>query len=419
MWQELKNYYHLISAVMAAFYYGFPGKKLKVIGVTGTDGKTTTTHLIQHILKAAHKKSSMISSIFAEISGDTYETGFHVTSPNEWMLQNFLKKALIAGDEFMVLEVTSHALDQYRVWGINFVIGVLTNITHEHFDYHKTFLNYLKTKEKLLKHAEVAVINKDDSSYKFLNRKSFKDIVTYAIGESADITPNNFKFESPLPGEYNKYNSLAAVAACRILGIDDETIKKGLLSFKGVKGRFEEIKLLKDTRIIIDFAHTPNAIDKVLSTIKPDVSGKLIHVFGSAALRDHLKRPIMGEKSAVYADLIVLTEEDYRTENVDEIIDEIAQGCLKRGAVEMTSDAFTKALTKKVPVFFRIPNRQKAIEFALQKLAHKGDTVILTGKAHEGSLARGTVEYPWSEHEAVNIALGRNNDNSKKRYSLI
>ncbi len=292
--RDIKNLYHQASASLAVVYYGFPSKRLTVIGVTGTDGKTTTTHLIYDILKTAGKKSSMVSSVTAIIAGKQYDTGFHVTTPDSWMLQKFLRQAADAGQQYLVLEVTSHALDQNRVVGIDFAVGVLTNITHEHLDYHQTYQKYLKTKERLLKRAQIAVINKDDESYKYLNKQYLK-IVTYAVKNDADFTPKKFPFITPLPGQYNRYNCLAAIAVAKQLDIPDEIIKKTLKTFKGVKGRFEKIPTKFGFEIIIDFAHTPNAIEKVLSTLRPLVQGKIIHVFGSAGLRDYNKRHLMGE----------------------------------------------------------------------------------------------------------------------------
>jgi len=405
MWQKVKNTLHAVSALMAALYYGFPAKKLKVIGITGTDGKTTTTHLIHHFLTTAGKKASMVSSVYAEIATKQYDTGFHVTSPNEWMVQRFLRESVEEGEEYMVLEVTSHGLDQHRVDWIDFEVGVLTNITHEHFDYHKTYKNYIRTKEKLLQKAKVAIVNQDDDSFQHLDISKIHKKVTYGIHKKADITPQNFYFSSPLPGEYNRYNCLAAIATCKQLGISDSDIKRALKSFKGVKGRFEYLPTDTDFEVIIDFAHTPNAIEKVLVAIKPTVKNKLIHVFGSAALRDHSKRPFMGANSAKFANLIVLTEEDYRTEDVQQIIQEIASGAQDQGATEMEPKDYKKALVSPNPVFFRVFNRQNAVNFAIQKLARKGDVLVFTGKAHEKSLCRGTVEYPWSEHEAITKAL--------------
>lgn len=413
MWQQFKNIYHAFSAFLAATYYGFPGKKLKVIGITGTDGKTTTTHLIHHILTSVGKKASMISSVYAEIAGIKYDTGFHVTSPNQWQLQKFLRQAINAREEYMVLEVTSHALDQHRVDFIDFEIGVLTNITHEHLDYHQTFANYVRTKEKLLRMSKVAIVNRDDKSYNYFDVSIHRSETSYGMKNNASVSPQKFSFTSPLPGEYNVYNCLAAIAACQAMGVEDSDIKKALTTFTGVKGRFEYFPTGKNFDVIIDFAHTPNAIEKVLSTVKPVVKGKLIHVFGSAAHRDHTKRPIMGANSVKYANFIILTEEDYRTEDVNQIIDEIARGSIKQGAVELQLKDFEKAFVSKNPIFFRIPDRQKAIEFAIGKLARKDDLLVFTGKAHEKSLCRGTVEYPWSEYEAIEKALKKNDSKTQ------
>lgn len=405
MWHRLKNIYHGLVALTAALYFRFPGNSLTVVGVTGTDGKTTTAHLIHHILRTAGKKVSLVSSVYAEIAGEKHDTGFHVTTPDPWRLQKFLRQAVDHGDELMVLEVTSHGLDQNRVLCIPFAAAVITNVTNEHLDYHKNYVNYLKTKEMLLRRAKVAVVNKDDESFAHFAALIQRSAVTYGIKNQADITPRNFPFTTSLQGEYNRYNCLAAIAVTRELGIKNDSIKKALKTFSGVKGRFERVDTGRAFAVIIDFAHTPNAIENVLQTLRPTVDGRLIHVFGSAGLRDHSKRLVMGQKSAKYADLIVLTEEDFRTEDVNEIIAQIAAGCIKAGAQELTTDRYKRALTAKTAVFFRIPDRQTAINFAIQNLAQPGDTLILTGKAHETSLCRGRREYPWSEHEAVAKAL--------------
>lgn len=406
MVQNIKNKYHLLVAWLACFVYGFPGKKLKIIGVTGTDGKTTTSHIIHHLLSSSGKKVSLVSSVHAEIGGKSIDTGFHVTTPDSFFLQKLLRSSVDSGDEYLVLEVTSHGLDQNRVWGIDFEIGVLTNVTHEHLDYHKTYRAYLHTKEKLLQKSKLAILNHDDESFELLNRSQLQNKLTYGKSKSAQINPSVFSFSSPLPGEYNEYNCLAAIAVCRALGLPDGLIRSGLKTFKGVTGRFEFVTNSQDLKIIIDFAHTPHAIESILKAIKPMKGGRLIHIFGSAAKRDRLKRPLMGANSAKFADFIVLTEEDYRDENVDTIIDEIAHGAIENGAIESKIENYNPPKIKK-PIFFRIPDRQNAIDFAISKLAKKGDTIVLTGKAHEKSLARGNVEQPWSEHEAVTRALNK------------
>lgn len=386
--QGLKNIYHLAVAVFATVFFRFPAKNLTVIGVTGTDGKTTTAFLIYEILKKAGKKVSLISSVGAKIGGKDYPLPFHVTTPSPWQLQHFLRMAVDRGEEDVILEVTSHALDQNRVFGCHFKMAVLTNISKEHLDYHQTYRRYLETKAKLFQGVKWAILNREDPSYEYLKLKigncKLTKILSYGL-KNGDVTLSKFSFETPLPGDYNQLNCLAAVAATRTLGIDETQIRQVLAEFKGVVGRFEFIETDQNFRVLVDFAHTPNALENLLLTLRPQVSGRLIHVFGAAGLRDRQKRPKMGEISGKYADVIILTEEDYRTENLGQIIKEIKSG----------------VAGKKV---YEIPQRQEAIDFAI-KMAQKGDLVLLTGKGHEKSLCRGKQEFPWGEQEAVKKSL--------------
>lgn len=395
MWQKFKNLYHLVAAVLANVYYGFPGKKLTVVGVTGTDGKTTTVNLIYEILRKAGKKVSLISTVGAKIGGKDYNLPFHVTTPSPWQLQKFLRNIVDEGNSFLVLEATSHALDQNRVWGIPFKVGVLTNITHEHLDYHKTYEKYVAAKARLFRNVKHAVINQE--IVKLLNCFLVKDakILTYGL-EQGELNLKNFLFTTTLPGEYNKLNCLAAAGAAKVLEISDQAIRQGIEGFKGIEGRFENFPTGKNFKVIIDFAHTPNALESLLSTLRPQIKGKIIHVFGSAGLRDRGKRPMMGEIAGEYDDIIILTEEDYRTEDVEEIIHQIENGINSKNQVPST---------KKISIL-RLQNRQEAIDKAIS-LAGKDDLVLLTGKGHERSLCRGKVEYPWSEQEAVKKALQR------------
>jgi UDP-N-acetylmuramoyl-L-alanyl-D-glutamate--2,6-diaminopimelate ligase len=377
----LKGMYHFCVAVASVIYFRFPGRQLTVIGVTGTDGKTTTTSLIYHILKSAGYKVSVITSVHAVIAGKSYDTGFHVTTPNAFWVQKYLREAVDHGDTYMILEVTS------RVIGVPFTIGVLTNVTHEHLDWHKTYEKYLEAKMKLLTASKTVIINRDEQTlYMTIAPKlRSKNLVTYAIHRQATITQKTNPFTTSLPGEFNRYNCLAAIATATTLGISKSVITKAMKNFEGVPGRMEVVRT-KPYKVIIDFAHTPNAIENALKTVRQMTKGRLIHVFGSAGLRDTTKRPYMGKASATYADMIVLTEEDYRTENVETIMDEIASG---------------------IPVYkdvHRFSNRMEAITFALSQ-AKKSDTVMITGKGHEKSLCRGTVEYPWSDQDAVRKAL--------------
>lgn len=359
--QQLKNIYHLFQAVLANLWYGFPSRKLKVIGITGTDGKTTTTHLIAHILKTAEKKVSFVSSVYASIGGKEHNTGFHVTTPSPFALQKLLKQSVNNHDKYFVLETTSHALDQNRVWGINYEIGVITNITHEHLDYHKTYENYTKTKLKLLKMAKVGIKN------------------TYNLANIIKKIPNLTKF--------NQYNYSAAYYVCKELSLSDKIILKAMKTFQLPKGRLDLV-YDKDFKVVIDFAHTPNALSQFLPAVRKLFlikSERLIHVFGSAGLRDFTKRPLMGAASSKSADIIFITEEDYRTESLEKICQQIASGIKNKN-------------------YQIIPDRQQAINQAI-KAAKKNDVVVITGKGHESSLCRGKKEYPWDEYEAVKKAL--------------
>ena len=403
MWQQLKNLYHLLIAILFAILYRFPARKLTVIGVTGTDGKTTTTNLIFHILKESGKKVSMISSVNTVIGEKKCETGFHVTTPAPQDIQKYLAQAVKAGSQYFVLESSSHGLSQNRLWGCFFKVGVVTNVTHEHLDYHKTDLNYLKAKAKLFDQIKIGVLNRDDESCNYLNSKlqiTNSKVITYGIKSKADFTSQTFKFKTYLPGEYNQYNCLAAAAATSSLGVSAEQIKEAILSFKGIEGRMDEIKLGQNFRVVIDFASTPNSLKNVLQTLASQKikGGRLIAVFGSAGLRDKMKRSMMGEMAGKYADLTVLTAEDPRTEDVNQIIEEIAQGVLRQGA-------------KEGKTLFRIPDREEAIKFAIQELVKKGDIVVTCGKGHEKSMCYGKTEKPWNEYEVVQKAIkGRNND---------
>ncbi len=392
MWQKTKNIYHLAIAVLANAYFLFPSRKLTVIGITGTDGKTTTTSLIYHILKTAGKEASLISTVAAYVGDQTFDTGFHVTNPSSIPLQKFIRQIVLLGkggkENYLVLEVTSHGIDQNRIWGIPFAIAGLTNITHEHLDYHKTYENYVSTKVKLLKRAKVAVVNRDDGSYGLVSEKlksQNSKIITYGLKKNAEVNLTTMPFKTNLLGEYNLYNCLLAIAICRELGIAEKDIQKGIATFTPPLGR-GDVVYEKDFTVMIDFAHTPNAFEQLLSAIKPRVKGRLIHVFGSAGLRDNTKRPLMGKAASTYDDVIILTAEDPRGEKVEDINKQIKEGM--RGEV----------------MVMEIPDRKKAIESAIA-MAKKGDFIVITGKAHEKSINYGHGEKPWNEFEVVEVGL--------------
>lgn len=387
MVQKAKNIYHLIQAHLATRWYKSPSKDMVIIGVTGTDGKTTTSSLIYHVLREAGYKTALISTVSAVIDGKEFDTGFHVSTPGSWQLQSYIQKAKKAGVTHLVLEVTSHGLDQNRVAGIEFSIGVLTNVTREHLDYHETMERYRKAKGKLLKNAKTVILNRDDSSYDFFSKYlGNKDIVTYGLTQESMVNPKTTDISSPLQGEFNVYNTLASVAVLQSLHIDEKTVKEALKSYKLPTGRYELV-FDEQFSIIIDFAHTPNSLSGILSSVKKSFTkGKLIHVFGSAGERDKGKRKLMGEESGKVADVIVLTAEDSRKEDVMGIISDIKKGI---------PDSKTVVV---------VPDRQEAITQAVM-LAQKDDVVLITGKGHEKSMNLGMGETEWSEHDAVRNAL--------------
>lgn len=394
MLQRLKNIYHFFVALAAVAWYRWPAKKLTLIGVTGTDGKTTTTTLIYHLLKTAGKKVAMVSSVAAYIGQDKIDTGFHVTSPHPWPLQKLLRRVADTGYQYLVLEVTSHGLDQYRILGCRFYLSVLTNITHEHLDYHKTLEEYIRAKSRLFKLSQISILNQDATAYGQIKKilVGQTSIKTYSLKKPLDKIIME-ALNTTFPARYNQENALAAATAAADLGLTAQVIARGLRSFPGVPGRLETIPNNQGLNVIIDFAHTPNALKAVLTELRRRLHAtrhapraKLIAVFGAAGQRDYTKRPIMGQVAAKLTDEVVLTAEDPRTEDVNAIIDQIAAGSPKF-------------------LFHKVPDRQEAINYAIIDLAQKGDIVGIFGKGHEASMCFGTTESPWSDPKAAKEAL--------------
>lgn len=410
-------------AILSAAFYDFPARKMTIIGVTGTDGKTTTSNYIFEILKAAGIKVGMISTVNAIIGDEVLDTGFHVTTPEAQDVQNYLSQMAIAGLTHVILEATSHGLAQGRVSACDFDIGVVTNITHEHLDYHgsyeayrqakgRLFTSLLATPTKCSGNPRVAVINRDDRSFEYIKTISREPIrqIHYGIEGDADIkaseikstshglqfivTGPDFSFEADtqLLGEYNAHNVLAAVGATVMgLGLDPKHAQQGISRLKGIRGRMHPVDLGQDFLAIVDFAHTPNALRRALEAARPMTKGRVIAAFGSAGLRDREKRRLMAEVSAEYADLTILTAEDPRTESLDDILTEMALGAQSKGGVEGET-------------FWRVPDRGDAIRFGIE-LAQPGDVVIVCGKGHEQSMCFGDVEYPWDDLIALEAAL--------------
>ena len=403
MWRQLKNIYHWIVAWSAHVLYGLPGSKLKLIGVTGTDGKTTTSSLIYHVLKSSGKKVSMITTISAVIGGKAQDTGFHVTTPDPHQIPKYLAQAVANGDEYMVFEITSHALDQHRAAPLRFEVSGITNITHEHLDYHGTMDRYIRAKAKLISLSKVTFINADQPEIKnklikYRGLHCPNSIVrTYSLIEKSDRKLDiSTRFDTSLEA-YNKYNFLLAYSICAQLGITDAQFAQALKSFRFPAGRMETI-YSGEYQVIVDFAHTPHAITEALSAIRAKRPGsRLIHVFGSAGKRDVSKRPLMGDASAGYADIVILTEEDHRDEDPRAIANMIATGLKRHGFTEVAPEHMIQFPLKKTFTF--VPNREDAVRLAVA-IARAGDVLVATGKAHETTLCRGTTEYPYSEKES-------------------
>lgn len=412
--QPAKNFYHLFVAFLAALIFRFPARKLKVIGVTGTDGKTTTVNLIYHILSKGGFKVGMISTVEAKIFGETIDTGFHVTTPGAFQTQRLLRRMVDADINVVVLEVTSHALDQNRVAFVPLHVGLITNVTQEHLDYHRSFKSYLLTKAKILSKVNYRVLNNEDPSFEKLKMMGKGQLVSFGkdgadyIGEVVNYFDDYTNFgihyktkqkmlktmviQSSLIGEFNLSNILAAFAVGKILGLEDKKIVEAIQSFQGVEGRMDRINLGQDFKVFIDFAHTPRSIEVSLQTLKKITDKRLICVFGAAGERDRSKRALMGHVAAVEADLIVVTSEDPRSEKPEKIIEEIEKGIVKSGGTNNQT-------------YWKIVDRAEAIEKAIKNLAESGDCVVILGKGHEKSMNIAGVEYPWSDKEIATKAL--------------
>ena len=406
---------------LAAAFYNWPAHKLTVIGVTGTDGKTTTSNIIHKILVTAGIRAGMISTVNAVIGDEVLDTGFHVTTPDAHDVQRYLAKMVESGLTHVVLETTSHGWAQHRVDACEFDIGVVTNITHEHFDEHGSYENYRaakarlfssleQTKEKPQGNPRLGVINRDDRSFDFLNELIKTRKLNYGMGDGADIRAEDVQYSSSgiefiavsnefrvsiksnLVGAYNVSNCLAALTATIYgLGIDPETAALGVASLDGIPGRMENIAMGQNFTAIVDFAHTPNALKVTLEAGRKMTRGRVISIFGSAGLRDKEKRRMMAETSVELADISILTAEDPRTESLEGILEEMAAGARSKGGREGET-------------FWRIADRGEAIRFAL-RLAREGDIVLSCGKGHEQSMCFGKTEYLWDDRIAMRAAL--------------
>ncbi len=412
-------------AYLSAAWYNFPARHLTMVGITGTDGKTTTINYLYHMLKAGDRqKVGMINTVNAVIGHQLLETGLHTTTPAAPEVQSYLAHMVEAGTDTCLLEVTSHGLAHHRVTACDFDIAIVTNITHEHLDLHGSLENYRAAKARLFESLataapkslpKTAVLNCDDGSFEYLKAR-LAPTGTAWLGYSltghpeASLTAHNlnyqpdqtrftirgpnylFEVETSLVGNYNVSNCLAAATtALELLGVSPEAVRQGVAALPGIPGRMERIDAGQPFMALVDFAHTPNALRQALTVARTLGPGRVIAVFGCAGRRDLAKRTIMGHIAAELADITIITAEDPRTENLESIIAATAQTMLADGAIEGQS-------------FERIPDRGRAIFRAVQ-LARPGDLVIVLGKGHEQSMCFGEIEYPWDDRQAIRAAL--------------
>jgi len=397
LFKAVSPHWHLLKAITYQTLAGFPARNLKVIGVTGTDGKTSTSTLITQMLRNSGYKVAMMTTISVDYGDGKGEHAnpTRLTSLGSGELVRELKKIKKSGAEWLVLETTSHALAQHRVWGVPYTIAVFTNLSHEHLDYHGTFENYRDAKRMLFKQANankkglrVGIVNADDPVGKYF-ASDIKYPVTYGLN-SGDLRAKNVKLEPNgssytavigndeydiqcnLPGSFNVYNSLAAIGTGRALGLTKDQIEAGIASLTSVEGRMTSVNEGQDFDVIVDYAHTPESFEKVFKELKPLAKGRMITVFGSAGRRDEKKRAAQGEVAGKYCDIVIATEEDDRDIDGQEILEQIASGAEKAGKKRDTD-------------LFLIHDREDAVEAAI-KMANKGDMVILLGKGHEKSI---------------------------------
>jgi len=404
LFKKIEPVGHLAEAILFNIVYGFPGRKFKIIAITGTNGKTTTAFLIQRMLHEAGYKVGLMTTVAYGVGDKLVTPPDHYTNVPVPLMMKRLRRLRKQGADWLVMEVTSMALAQNRVWGLPINMAVMTNISQDHLDYHQTMARYLAAKVKLFRLADknnrglrVGVINADDAEASAFS-SVIANPVTYGVyrgdirGQNVKLTASgaNFKvaagedkypIKTHLPGKFNIYNTLAAVAVGRQLGLSAPEIEKGIAALKGVPGRMTSIKGPQKFNVLVDFAHSPDALQNVLTASKELTKGKVIVVFGATGDRDKSKRPIMGEIAARHADSIFLTDDETYREDPKAIIEAVYKGIEAAGGAGRT----------KV-----IGDRLKAIKAAF-KAAKPGDTVLLAGIGHQTSRNMGGKEEPWDE----------------------
>ncbi len=405
---ELERTYRKSRAKVVAARYGNPARDLRVIAVTGTNGKTTTVNFLNEILKEAGYKTAMFSTANIEIAGVQTVNDTNSTTATVSKLQKFFHDAKKADVEFALIEATSHALDQYKFAGVPIEMAIMTNLTQDHLDYHKTMENYAAAKAKLFEmQPRFIVLNTDDKYFDYFNKfEASEQKITYGESDLAEVKIKSFKLykkgseaklridnnvaleiATNLPGEFNVYNMTAAAAGAYLLGISLQDIQEGIANLEGISGRFQYATSDLPFEVVVDYAHTPDALEKLLQTSKKITKNRIILVFGACGDRDREKRPIMGKIAQDLADRIIVTDEENYTEDAKQIREEVIAGFSKKNG--------------KIPANIQeIPDRKEAIRKALQ-IAGKGDTVLITGLGHEVYRIIDGEKTPWNDTEIV------------------
>lgn len=368
-------------ALMAVNYYNLPSEKMHVVGVTGTNGKTTTTYLIKSVLDHMGKKVGIVGTIENRIGDRILHT--ERTTPESKELQELLDTMVKEDVSHVVMEVSSHSLDLHRVDGIVYEVGIFTNLTQDHLDYHKTMENYKEAKSKLFQRAKKSVINLDDAAGNFMKEKATGQVLTFAVDNAADLqakdievtaegtnfslswSEKEYQVHLSTPGRFSVYNALGAIGACLLLEIPMEDIIMGLQENHGVAGRFQAVRSKKGYQAVVDYAHTPDGLDNILKTAREFAKGRIITIFGCGGDRDKTKRPIMGEIAGDGSDYCIITSDNPRTEDPLTILDEVEAG------MKNTNCPYKK-----------IADRREAI-LEGAKMAKAGDVIIIAGKGHE------------------------------------
>ncbi len=407
---------------LAAAFYGHPSARMEIIGVTGTDGKTTTTALVEALL-ATKRRTGLMSTVDFKIGETREQNNSRFTTLEAPEVQETLARMVEAGVECAVVETTSSGLALHRVEGVEYDVAVFTNITSEHLEVHGTLENYRRAKAMLFERIDPTrakalpfavpkgcVLNADDPAFAYFKSFCVAPVLSYAIEAAADVRAeevdlradgtrfrvslpdgSSFEVRTPLVARFNVSNTLAAIAVAFLHGITPDTMQQALANFGGVSGRMERVDCGQPFSVVVDYAHTADSLGKVLQVLRPVTTGKLIVVFGSAGDRDRVKRPAMGAVAARLADFAVITDEDPREEDAESILREIAAGAEAEGAREHVD-------------FECIVDRRLGIEAAFRRAA-PGDTVLLAGKGHEQSIIVGTAKLPWDDRRVARETL--------------